>query len=278
VKLLRTNYSGLKKNETTTAYSSLVVLGSIGSSAEASIPLLTRILSDKKLDSSTHALAAFALGNIGPNAKSAVPALIDAIRDKQFERVGGSSLTLIINGLSLGDKTVGLRGEAALALGKIGDKRSVPDLIKALDDDGHFPRGLDAGTVLITGVSYSVRTEAAHALSLLDSRIAHPALSVLQTAFDEELKKDESDRMVTTELFLACAIARHVPERRDEAVKVIARQLKSDEIALRALAAELLGRIGPQARVAVPQLKVATLDYHLYVRKQARIALKKIQK
>ena len=63
---------------------------------------------------------------------------------------------------------------------------------------------------------FAVRVEAAHALGLLDSETARPALAALRAAFDRQLMQDEDESfwLPTAELYLAFAIARHVPQRR----------------------------------------------------------------
>ncbi len=275
VQLLQTNYSDLNQGFSTPASNSLSVLSTIGSEAKDAIPILRRVLIDKDLDVYSRKVAARALGNIGPDAKEAVPALIKALRDIQIDQDHGLKFSL--NGVTAGDKTVWLRGEAALALGKIGDKRAVHDLIKALDDYGSFTRSLNAETIYIMRMFYDVRVEAAHALALIDSKVVQAALPTLERAFDEELRRNEDTLMATARAYLAFAVARHLPKRRDQALQVIVTMLESRELQFRALAADVLGQIGPPARAAIPQLQRAAFDYQPYVRKRAQAALDLIQ-
>ena len=88
------------------------VVLSIGPTAKDAVPILTKIIADKK--SEARYLAIQALGRIGPGASDAVPALIDVLSEKD------SPIPLF----------------AVIALGQIGPaaKEAVPILRQALPD------------------------------------------------------------------------------------------------------------------------------------------------
>jgi HEAT repeat protein len=110
-------------------------------------PVLAQALTDKQLVN-VRLWAAHALGKMGPKAKAAAPQLEAALKDevglvrieaaRALWKVAEDKAAVTALGESLKDKDASTRHGAAEALGAIGPaaKAAVPDLVRALKDDG----------------------------------------------------------------------------------------------------------------------------------------------
>lgn len=107
-------------------------LGALGPAAAPAVPaLVVNLYYDGAYE--VRQAAAQALGEIGPGSKKAIPALTAVL------------LTDFVH----------VRVDAAIALGKIGDKSAIYSLVKALDDEDDGVSGEAARSIgLITGQSF----------------------------------------------------------------------------------------------------------------------------
>lgn len=205
----------------------------IGNGADAAVPHLQKLLSEKSASIRTH--VASSLGDIGPGARDAVDALALALEDR--------------------DETV--RRESAEALGKIGPaaKSAIPALLNALADDKnsvtmHAARALgrigsDAVKPLIETLPDTKRQYAVVVILGDIGPSAEPAVGPLTALLAEPRLGLELGR----EILLALA---HIGPGAHEAVPALLKILEDGESQLRASAAWALAKIG--AREAVPIL------------------------
>lgn len=262
--------------DTTVRSSAVGAIGSIGPEANAAVPALIEHLKDT--DIYVRWNTAYAMGLIGPKAHQAVPDLVQALMDN--------------------DSSV--RCRAAQALGRIGpppkEVRSV--LVRALKDENKYVRiyaasalaGIDPALtakavlpVLLESLrhrgrpgdqTWLVRLRAAQALARIgpDAKGAIPAL--------RKALKDEKEQVRT---HAASALAGIEPALTAEAVLPVLIELLEHPgpwggqgWCVRFRAAEALGRIGADAKPAIPALREALTDDHEDVREAAAEALGKI--
>ncbi|HKI35888.1 MAG TPA: HEAT repeat domain-containing protein [Gemmataceae bacterium] len=259
-------------------------LGKIGPDARTSVPALTAALTDA--DAPVRAAAADALGRVGPRDQAAVVGLVAAQRDADesvraaaggaLARLGKSAVPALIE--SFNDPSEEIRAGSAESLGRIGEG-AVPGLVTA------------------TGaVDDRVRRGAVTALAKVG-----PAAGPAVPALVEALK--DSDRGVR--LGAARALAAIKPEKPDAAEALLKRLhepdeefrgacreslvgigrgavgpltgvLKAEDPATRRAAADLLKKIGPDARDAVPGVCAAARDADAGVRAAAVTALRDV--
>jgi HEAT repeat protein len=114
--------------------SAVVALRRIGPDSKASVPVLIRVLTGERSTPSLRAAAADTLGALGADAKSAVPALVGLVQGPTTD----SSIAFI-------------RGQAILALGKIGPEAdvSVSVIRKLLDQDEKLGRSTSRAIVAL---------------------------------------------------------------------------------------------------------------------------------
>jgi HEAT repeat protein len=238
------------------AESAAHVLGLIGPPAAEAVPDLIALLQRRSFPTAAREEAAFALGRIGePNAEI-VPALVVALKDGKME----------------------VRRQGADALGWIGPAagEAVPALVAALKDDEpevakkacqalSFVGEASATSALLEAFQ-SDRTEivvaAGRALWRLGAK-AEAVLPALLSLAQGPLDKTEGARNL-----LASFGPLTVP--------ILMNALGDDEAARRETAAEVLGRIGPPARPAVPALIAALKDKSSSVSLISAIALAEI--
>jgi hypothetical protein len=192
-------------------------------------------------DDETRWHAIFSLGAIGPNAGEAVPALAKVLREHPDGRT---------------------RNEAALALSKMApaSKSAVPSLADALSDKDYIVRW-NAAMAL-----FQLRTEA---------RSAVPAL--IKAVKDESNKTNLGVFMSTIHEVAALALGRASAGTPD-AVPVLLEALKNAERPeARLTLTRALGEVGPEAKPAVPQLRLMCKDIDHWVRESAVDSLRKIE-
>jgi HEAT repeat protein len=212
-------------------------LSEFGPAAKSAVPALVALLKDK--DAWVRWEADQALEAMGPEAKAAVPLLTELLKDGDGQVrasaahllfVMGSEANAVVPALSalLTDKDVAVRGAAVFSLGKLGPT-TVPLLTESLHDREAVVRG-----------------DAARALG----RIGPQAKAVVPVLV--ELIKDK-DRSVRKSATLALMAIRPAP------VAELAGFLNSRDMFIRQAAAKSLGRMGPEAKAAIPAL-IAALD------------------
>jgi HEAT repeat protein len=208
------------------------------------------ILALKDEDPSIRAKASGALG--GLKDPRAIEPLIAALRDDDIKttvyakislgEIGSSAVDPLIQALQ--DKDYRVRSNAAYALGRTEDQKSVMPLIQALNDE-----------------EWSVRSDAAEALGeLKDERAVEPLILALN---DEEWDV----------CFNAVFSLGQIKDKR--AVEPLIQALQDNKQIIREFAAKSLGEIGdPRAKQA---LKEALNDEDLEVQSAAKEALAKIE-
>jgi HEAT repeat protein len=229
-------------------------LGRFGPSASAAVATLAEELDDN--EGSVRTASASALGRIGASAAPAVPGLIRHLRDRgdtylYIEALGGigdaaeTAVPTLVEFLR--SKDWAIQALTVRALGKIGDLRALPALLKELDDSSDL-------------AWYSKDKDFAQAFA----NMGPSAIPVLINA----LRHGNSHvRSVMVEA-LAIVGASAVP--------ALVETLTGYGSDVRSSAASCLGKIGPRASDAVPMLMELLKDRNQRVRDAAADALKKI--
>lgn len=270
-------------------------LGKFGADAESAVPLLAACLKDLQVRQA----AAEALGKIGPAAGKAVPALskliIDA--DKTIRPVALNALGAIdptakaarpaleimakfgpLNAKNTADAIHEFnvlkpeqRCDAFAFLGSMGDS-SLPFLVAGLKDSDAqvHDKAIKAVSVptlikLLEERDVPLRTAVARGLGSKGSaakEAAGPLLLALQDKYP-------AVRAAAEEALIGIG---------KPAVPVLVKGLKDSEASMRMRCARILGKIGPDAKDAIPALMAATKDPDTVVYTEAKIALTKIQR
>jgi HEAT repeat protein len=259
-------------------------LGKIGSDARSAGSALTIALVDT--DAPVRAAAADALGRIGPRNHAAVIGLVTAQRDTDetvrtsardaLTRLGKSAVPALIESFTdAGDE---VRAGSVESLGRIGAV-AVPDLAtatRAVDD--RVRRGAVAALArsgpaaepaipalvqALTDPDKEVRCGAARALGAIRSEKPAAAEALLKRLHD----RDEEFRTACREGLVGIGPG---------AVGPLTGALKAEDIATRRSAAELLRKIGPEARAALAALCAAAKDADPQVRAAAVTALRDV--
>jgi len=256
--------------------------------------------------------AAKFLGETGPAAKDAVPALIKALDDwgyyvrhdsesmldsihvrdlaaQAIAQIGESAIPSLIETLTVYGNSESLRANAAQLLGRIGPpaKEAVPALIKALSSENSGiqasasaalgeigPAAKEAVPALIKALSSEnirVRASASAALGQIG-----PAAKDAVPALTQTLSTDDQNNLRSSALEALEKIG--VPTTELIVKKYIADLLLEHDSKVRALAAQALGKIGPEAKQAFPSLTAALDDSNGKVRAKAAAALIEIDK
>jgi HEAT repeat protein len=237
-------------------------LAAIGPEAVAAVPALAGRLNDREEE--VRYEAAWALCGIGPPAKEAFPALTGALSDQaaKVRVAAGSALASIDRDradvavpamiAALRDKDRGVRGVAAIVLGKVhSGKESVPALVAALKDD----------------VIY-VREDAAEALGAFGPA-AKEAVGALKLLF-------ENRQIATARVAAAGALARCDADRAKDYIAVLIEALEGKNPMLQQRAVHALAELGPVAKQAVPALRLALKNEDRHIRERAAVGLGRI--
>lgn len=232
------------------------VLGLIGARAADAVPDLLTVLQRPQAPASVRSEAAFALGRIGEPSAAFVPALSAALKDSNrdvraqaAEALGwigtparAATPALVV---ALKDDDTRVTKNACQALAFVGDGGAAPSLLEAFQSD-----------------RAAVAVEAGRALWRLGPKAQAIAPALFSLAAGP-LEKTASARDL-----LASFGPRVVPN--------LMKALRDDEAARREAAAEVLGRIGPPAREAVPALLAALKDKNSAVALTAALALAEV--
>jgi HEAT repeat protein len=249
-------------------------LGRIGGKA---VPPLIALLDDDNLQDTAIA----ALGDIGPAARPAVHSLVELLRKPGISTERASDIILALSRIGpaaeeaattllqiLADEKSDLRPYAAWALGQIGAKDEIPQLIRALfaerdpgselsvvilisvltldpEKELYFSLALKGVTELLTNESGLVRQAAATALAAVGKKAAS-AVPKLAAGLDDPDPEVRS-------AFLA-ALAAIGPEA-VEALPAVIKLLADPAYPVRYAASFAIGKIGPAAKVTAPVLE-----------------------
>ncbi len=263
--------TAMQEEEAALAIHAAQALSQLGPKA---VPAVSKLLAEEDL----RQLAAMILGQMGPAAKPAVDALIAAIDEKNETVKRDVIVALALIGPEakpastklmalLEDPDAAARPAAAFALGKIGEKRAIPLLERTAKVPGNPRLQLACAHALITldpknekyitlavprfmnGLDSElplVRREVAEALGAIGTK-AKSAVPKLT----ERLQKDE-DESVRDQILATLA---EIGPDSAEATSTIIELLKSNVPRLRYTAVFALGRIGPAAKDAMPELR-----------------------
>lgn len=249
-------------------------LGQFGATGAAAVPNLAKLLKDS--DDNVRREAVEALGRIGPAASSAVPDLVAALRDSQGAVTVHAAQALGHMGpeaarpVAATLKDPQLRKLALLILADLGPaaKGAVPDLVGLLTDkDVDIRREAQAALAQIgPGASAAIpnlvamvndeaspgpsRAGAAFALVKIGARAeVLPILAKTVDAGDKNLRDVSAWGLVTLEPAN--------PDYIRKAVPVLVDGLSREMDLVRRESAATLGRLGPSAQAAVPELAKA---------------------
>lgn len=222
-------------------YWACIALAEAGPKAKGAIPALVATLADKRPEVQMQAL--IALGKIGPEAASAVPQIVTFLKQ-------GQDATKYAAAFALGNIGSPAGADALKAAGKSNDPMlktvSVWALAKVLPDDKIVQR--NAAEQLVAALRSSdehVREAAARGLADLkpDPELVRRALVAALTDEDPVVRGNVVEA-------ISAVGAKVVPD--------VIKGLKNPE--LRSACAAILGRIGPDAKEALPALVAALKD------------------
>ncbi len=224
-------------------------LGLMGPKARRAVPALIAALDSSR--SEVRDAAAWALGNIGPDAEAAVQPLINALQDKD----------------------VGRRRAAAMAMQHV---------LPAVEDPQMRARAVEPLVRAMKDADPQVRGFAPVALGKIGQPALEPLLRIVLEQ-DTEVRWDWVTRSVAALALREIVGTGNAPASKETsevlneaAVKLTATLNDHPNPWARALAAEILGEIGPRATSAVPALLNAARDKHDDVRKASVSALERV--
>ena len=247
-----------KSSDAKLRWHAISALGDIGQPAKAAIPTIVAALSDA--DTQVRFNAGHALKLFG---EAAVPSLVEALKNEKAQPyvlpviagIGPDAKGAVtpLAGL-IQSKDANLQREAIIALASIGEaaKPTVPALIKAVDDK-----------------KFASRPAAAFALGKIKSKEAVPSLKNGLNSSDDPV----------LQLASVWALLQIDPTNREyEAIALpkLIGALTSERPGMRREAVETLGRMGPRAKSAVPELQKRLKDDDALVRRETLIAFAEI--
>lgn len=274
--------NGLEESSPLVRSRAAAALGELASTDAKAIEALEKALADDH--ASVRLKAAWALGAIGPAAQPAAARLTQALQDPEarVRLVAAQSLWTLAkqtDGVAvlsdmLQHKDVGIRGDAAVALERMGKaaRDAVPALAAALKDSEAGVRaraakalyyiGPDAGAAVpaledaLESSDPTLRSFAAIALGGLGPEAAR-AVPRLRKALEDS---EPGLRLSAAQALWAVQL------RADEVLPVLTKLLKEKDAAVRARAAAVLSRLGSKASPAVADLFALLEDEDITVR------------
>ena len=208
-------------------------IGKRGESAQAEVPLLLKLLSDKRENLRWH--AARALGAIGPAASDAVPTLIQA----------------------LSDEVPNVRAYAAFALGRIGKaaEPAVEKLIEAVFDKDAMVRRTSARALRDIGpVPEKAFPILEKALEEADPALIQLALATMSERGQEAVPRLQQFLKRKKLAYWACLVLANIGPEAAAAVPDLVAVLQAEEAEVRLHALLALGNIGAASKPAVPAI------------------------
>jgi HEAT repeat protein len=277
----------LSKGDFKTKLEALQALRKHGANAKSAVPILIKILEDKKAiiagveaavaeqiipekedaNPNLRASSAAALGAIGPDAKPAIPALLANLKDKAWNVRTACAEGLAKIGVK--DKRIISAVKDAMLAEK--DDTGRVDLAESLAElDPDSDAAISAVTkVLLKGDDPGDRGWAALALMRIKSskikEKAIPALIVALKDWDEHVRWDA-----------AYSLGR-ICEESETVVPALVELLKDESTDVRKIACQSLGEFGPEAKAALPALTHAVDDPNNDVRVRAAQSLEQIK-
>ena len=220
----------------------------------ARVPLLVSAV--KNPDPQVRSEIIVLLSRIGTDAQEAIPALIAALKEPTE-----TDHPLVSAGPVLGNPLTGPAYVAAKALGQIAPRTSAA---------GHAVAAL---TEVLRSGPPARRPSAASALGRFGPEAAQAI-----TALVEMLR--ETSESSADETAFADALGRIAPgtPSAQAAISALAAALKSKSAAKREAAAQAIERFGPEAKDAIPQLRVLLSEPDPQVRSAAEATIKRLEK
>ena len=214
----------------------ILAVGHLGTAASAAIPALSELL--KHADSSERLLALEALGYVEPRSPAAISTLVEM----------------------LGERNLGLWEQAAAVLGRLGPnaQAAVPALAEA-----------------VCSMNEALRMEAALALASMgtDNPEVFPVLLEIFQDRNHPLRARALEAMAQLAAKRGSVPSRGEVQSPSTLPAVLATRLLWDDEKVRAKAAEVLGRMGPAARSAIPALMDVLKGSDNQARIQAALAV-----
>jgi HEAT repeat protein len=273
--------SALKARDRNVRLHAVAALGEMGPQAREAVPALVEALRDVRIRDEVLK----ALGNIGSETPEAAPAYLESLRieglrmlaAEKLERIGRPAVPTLIDALK--DEDPDIRETAARILGNLGPQadQAVPALTAALKDPD---RGVSVQAAIALGKIGPRAKAAVPALfeALQDPRVHEASMKALERiGFDS---KDAIPALIGALKYeaLRTYAADRLLSIGSEAVPELIRALEGDYGPIREYAAWILGKIGPNAKAAIPALTDALWDKDKRVRGTAQRALEEIQR
>jgi HEAT repeat protein len=241
------------------------ILGLIGPRAADAVPDLIAVLQRSSSSATLRGQAAFALGRIGKPGEAILPVLIAALKDSKKEvreqaviALGwiGTPTQEVTTGLiaALKDKETIIAIKACRVLSLLGIAEAAPALLAVFQGDRP-----------------EVATEAGRALWRLGPKAAPVVPALLSAAQAPPLPPQFGGGKGG-----AAPVRELLASFGPDVVPDLAKELRANDAARREAAADVLGRIGPPARAAVPDLLAALKDRSSSVALVAAMALAQI--
>lgn len=241
---------------------SIETLGSIGHESKIATSLLVKIVSNKNFDSSVRRAAEKSLAQIDADPEEAIPVLLAALSKNEedidvrgdaaealakFAAARENVLLALMDSAS--DMEVVVRYSSVSALGRIGvaAKTALPLLLKILTSDS----------------SPAIRGQAVLAVSRVGFGDQETVLPALMTAL-------ETDNEVAA---TAASVFASWGEQGTPAVPSLVKALRAGDSRVHQSAAISLGKIGPKAKDAVPELMKQFTSRRVSIRPEAAYAL-----
>jgi len=269
-------------------------LNEIGRDAVSVAPTLINVLNDANEAVEVRRFAAFTLGKVGPASPASLPALVAALKSPKAELRAAACGALLSFGPraeaavpplveALGDPEPDVQYFACQTLGRIG-KPAVPALIRALHDAAPQTRKYAAATLAAITPGEPATIRALTPL-LRDPSTEVRVSSIWAIGHFKENGKDTEQLTPgltacladpSSEVRCAAALSLVALGQGKQAVPQLVDALSSVEGANRIKAATALGRIGPDAKAAIPALKRTQKDRNTWLSREATLALKAI--
>jgi HEAT repeat protein len=238
-------------------YWALLVLADIGADAEAAVPALQKLLSDKEIE--VRMQTAIALAEIGPAAAPATAALTKALATDKLEAV---------------------RFGAAFALGRIGAKSAVTELKKSAQSKNEFLSMISLWA--LAKIQPEDKQAVSKAITVLTTALRHKEARIRRAAARGLVELDAPAELVAPAL--SASLKEANPEVLEEAITAIASmgakvvpraaaRLKDGDDTLRSAAARVLAQIGAEAKEAAPALAEALVGAEGQFRREIQFAL-----
>jgi acetyl esterase len=250
--------------------SATLALGMFGPATREGVPTLMGILDKNGGWEYQRAAACFTLGRIGPDAREALAALRRALPDASpIVRAQATRAIEAIGSVKGGEVTAAdtnTEGDVpalvqALASGR---SRINPRVVEGLAALGEF-----AGSVRENGKKGArppVHESITLAIGYLDSLSQPPTPGEIAREFQAGAPNDEVRRYIMALGGIQQGIA-----------QVLLEALRQGEQDTRVIAARRLAALGPSAREAIPALRAAQADPDWLVRREAFLALRRIE-